>query len=259
MGKKADRINTIITILKEKNGATVKDLAITLNVSEMTIRRDLEFLNDNNIVNNVYGAAIYNNKNNVDMIDSQYDLNSAKNSRSIHKNKIGKLAATLIEQGDTIIIDTGSTTEKLAYHIPLDKNIHVLCYNINIMNTLILKPNVKLTFSGGFYHSDTQMCESPENVHTIQMTRASKVFISAAGVHKSLGLTCATNYESPMKRAIIESSNQKILLCDSSKFGVIKSSYFANFEEIDIIVTDTLLTQDWIDIIERSKIELYMV
>ncbi|MDU5176048.1 DeoR family transcriptional regulator, partial [Clostridium sp.] len=74
MSKKLQRANKIIDILKEKNGATVKELSLTLGVSEMTIRRDLEILKSNNIINNVYGAAIYNPSNNIEKLESFYDI-----------------------------------------------------------------------------------------------------------------------------------------------------------------------------------------
>ena len=117
MSKKLDRTNKLIEILKEKNGASVKELANILKVSEMTIRRDLEFLKSNNIVTKVYGATIYNPSNSIDKLSSNYDINDELIKFEHEKNKIGKAAAKLIKNNDVIIIDTGTTTEKLAMNI----------------------------------------------------------------------------------------------------------------------------------------------
>ncbi|MGL4329105.1 MAG: DeoR family transcriptional regulator, partial [Clostridium sp.] len=88
MSKKLDRTNKLIEILKEKNGASVKELANILKVSEMTIRRDLEFLKSNNIVTKVYGATIYNPSNSIDKLSSNYDINDELIKFEHEKNKI---------------------------------------------------------------------------------------------------------------------------------------------------------------------------
>lgn len=245
MNKKLQRANKIIDILKEKNGATVKELALTLKVSEMTIRRDLEILKSNNIINNVYGAAIYNPSNNIEKLESFYDIENELIKHENEKIKIGKAAAGLINQDDIIIIDTGTTTEKLAEFIDNNLNISVLIYNTNILMALSKKKNIELIFSGGYFHPNTMMFESPEGISLIEKTRATKVFVSAAGIHENLGVTCSNNYEVLTKQAIIKSSVEKILLVDSEKFGVVKSSYFAELTDFDTIITDNKITPKW--------------
>ena len=245
MSKKLQRANKIIDILKEKNGATVKELALTLGVSEMTIRRDLEVLKSNNIINNVYGPAIYNPSNNIERLESFYDIENEVVKNENEKIKIGKAAAGLINQEDIVIIDTGTTTEKLAHFIDNELNISVLIYNTNILMALSKKKNIKLIFSGGYFHPNTMMFESPEGISLIEKTRATKVFVSAAGVHENLGVTCSNNYEVLTKQAMIKSSVEKILLVDSQKFGIVKSSYFADISDFDTIITDSGISDEW--------------
>ena len=258
MNKKIQRANKIIEILKENNGATVKYLASTLGVSEMTIRRDLDVLKSNNIVKNVYGATIYNPSNNIQELGPSYDIVNEIIKNKDEKSKIGQAAANLIKENDIIIIDTGTTTENLAQNIDNNLKLTVLCYNINILNVLRNKKNINLIFSGGYFHPNTQMFESPEGISLIQKTRATKVFVSAAGIHKQLGITCSNNYEVSTKRAIIESSVEKILLVDSEKFDTVKSSYFADLDDFDVIITDDKLPQKWIDHINNLDIKLIM-
>ncbi|ROR31883.1 DeoR family transcriptional regulator [Mobilisporobacter senegalensis] len=259
MSKKLDRLNQIISIIKEKNGATVKELASIFGVSEMTIRRDLAILESQNIVNNVYGAVIYNPSNAKENLEKNYSLNSAKIANDPEKARIGKYAASLINDNDVVIIDTGSTTEKLAANIPNTLLATVLCFNINILNRLVNKENLKLIFAGGYFHPNTQMFESSEGISLIKSTRAAKVFVSAAGIHEKLGVTCATNYEVPTKNAIMKSAVDKILLADSSKFGMVRSSYFAELSDFQTIITDSKLSSGWIDYIRKIGIELIML
>lgn len=250
MSKKLQRANKIIEILKEKNGATVKELALTFGVSEMTIRRDLEILKSNNIINNVYGAAIYNPSNNIEKLDSYYNIEHEFIRQETEKTIIGKAAAALIKEDDIIIIDTGTTTEKLAESINNDLNIKALIYNTNILMALHKKKNINLIFSGGYFHPNTMMFESPEGISLIEKIRATKVFVSASGVHENLGVTCSNSYEVPTKQAIIKSSVEKILLVDSKKFGIVKSSYFADLNDFNTIITDSGISPEW-----RNKIE----
>lgn len=258
MGKRYDRINEIIGVLKEKNGATVKDLAAYFHVSEMTIRRDLNVLKSKNIVNNVYGAAIFNPAGPMGL-DKDYTLDFAYERMEAEKIRIGQAAAAMITDDDVVIIDTGSTTEKLANAVSPDSKASIYCYNLNIMNYLANKKNIHLACAGGYFHPNTQMLESSDGISFIRSIRATKAFISAAGIHETLGITCATNYESPTKRAVIDSSAQRILLVDSSKFDQVKSAYFADLKTFHTVVTDHGVSQRWREIIESSGCRLILV
>ncbi|SHO52529.1 DeoR/GlpR family DNA-binding transcription regulator [Anaerocolumna xylanovorans] len=259
MSKKLDRLNQIATIVREKNGATVKELAAQFRVSEMTIRRDLSILESRHIINNVYGAAIYNPSSDTEVIENPYSLSNAKITKDSEKSRIGNFAASLINEEDVVIIDTGSTTEKLAMNINDSLHATILCFNINILNSLVDKENIKIIVPGGYFHHNTQMFESREGILLIKSIRATKVFVSAAGIHEKLGITCAANYEVPTKSAIMQSAVEKILLADSSKFGVVKSSFFADLSDFQMIVTDSALSDGWIDYINKLGIKLIMV
>lgn len=257
MKKKFERLNSLINILKENNGASVRELSAALNVSDMTIRRDLELLKHKNLVINNYGAFFYNYTNNKEIEDT-YALNSAAIENPSQKYLIGRYAAGYISEQDILIIDTGTTTEAFAREIPNEINATILCYNRNILNLLYNKPNISLIFAGGYYHPNTEMFESSEGLSLISHTRANKVFISAAGIHETLGVTCSNNYEIAAKQAIFKSGVEKILLADSSKFSVVKSSYFANLCDFDTIITDSGITDKWIQIIKELGITLHI-
>jgi len=260
MGKKFERMNELVKILKESQGASAKELSVRFNVSEMTIRRDLELLVSQNKIINQYGAFFYNEAGkSINTSDDKYALNKASASHTKEKQTIGSFAATLIKDDDILIIDTGSTTEFLARFLPDHLKATVLCYNRNILNYLVDKSSISIIFAGGYYHANTEMFESIEGLSLINHTRANKIFISAAGIHETLGVTCANSYEIATKKAIFKSGVEKILLVDSSKFSVIKSSHFANIEDFDMIITDSGIDQKWIEIIHSKSIKLHIV
>lgn len=258
MNKKKKRINQILTILKEKKNISVKDMASLFHVSEMTIRRDLSTLKNNNLINRSYGYAVYSGTS-ADEPGNDYELSTERIKQDAEKDKIGSFATSLISPGDILIIDSGSTTDKLVKYIPDDLDITVLCYNYSLLSQLIKKRGVRLLFAGGYFHPRVEMFESPQGIAFIESIRATKLFLSAYGIHEKLGMTCAHNYEVLTKRAGIKSALTKILLADSSKFGKVRTAYFAQLEEIDVIVTDSGLSPEWKAIIEQAEIELHIV
>jgi DeoR family transcriptional regulator, deoxyribose operon repressor len=259
MSNRSERLNKIIAILKENETMPVRRLASMLGVSEMTIRRDLNTLKNESIVDRSYGTATYRRNPVVENTVSNYELYSAKIQHNEEKDRIGRFAATLIEPGDVVIIDSGSTADKLARYMPEDMDITVLCYNYNVLSCLINKTLTKLIFPGGYYHPTEQLFESPQSIELISEIRATKAFISATGVHEKLGITCANNYEVPNKRTAIQSAQTKILITDSSKFGKVSPAYFAQLSEMDMIITDSGLSPEWKNFIQRADIKLSIV
>ena len=174
------------------------------------------------------------------------------------KMRIGQNAASLIEPNDTVIIDVGSTTEYLAKFMREDIPVTILCYALNILAEIYRKRNCSPIFSGGYFHENTLMFESPEGINLIRRTRVDKAFISAAGIHAELGVTCANPYELETKKAVLSSSKTKILLADSTKFHKTKIAYFAELKDFDMIITDIDLDEEYKKILRKLKIKLLL-
>jgi len=103
------------------------------------------------------------------------------------------------------------------------------------------------------------MFESTEGLQTIKNFRATKAFISAAGINAQFGVTCSNSYERKTKKVVIRSSMRKILIADSSKFGEIRSDYFAELSDFDEIITDSQIPQEYMDLIKELDITLRIV
>ena len=252
--KKAERQEEILQILQKKNGASMKYLAQKLNVSDMTIRRDLSELEFREAVTLIQGVAIYNHP--VVPANKEYNIAEASDIHRNEKNKIGQKAAALLEKDDVIIIDTGTTTEYLARHIPADLRLTALCYNKNTLIELTKRSNIKIIMPGGYYHPNTQMFESPEGLSIIKRTCANKAFISAAGITPKLDVTCMDQYEIDAKKTAIQSSIMKILVADSSKFDKICPALFARVSDFDVLVTDGNLSREWRDRLQEEGIRI---
>lgn len=257
--KRSLRMNKLIAMLKENESVSVKELAERLNVSEMTIRRDLKTLKEDDIIERIHGGASLVKSNRVETQYDNYELYSEKVRMNEEKERIGKYAASLVTEGDVFIIDTGSTTDKLAKYVPEDIDITVLCYNYNVLSYLVQKPRARIIFPGGYFHPNGQFFESPQGIELIEAIRVNKIFISASGVHESLGITCANNYEVLTKRTALQMAQTRILVADSSKFGQIRPAYFAQLSEIDMIITDDGINEEWREIIANHDIQLKIV
>jgi DeoR family deoxyribose operon repressor len=249
MYNKLGRINQIVDVLRERNGSSIRDLAQEFMVSEMTIRRDLERLRQDNIVSLVHGAAIY----------KSYNLDLEKGVNLSEKERIGKAAAKRIQMDDTIIIDIGTTTEHLARHIPQNSSISALCFTMNSLVEIYNKNIKSFIIGGGSFHPDTQLFESPETIELIRRTRATKFFVSAAGINRKLELTTVNFYEVAVKQTCIQHADQKFLLVDSTKFDKVKPAYFAHLNDINVVITDSGIRKEWVHILEDMGIEVEIV
>jgi DeoR family deoxyribose operon repressor len=259
MARSDYRADFILNKLSTNGFVSVKELSKKLEVSEMTIRRDLRELSKSNIVTLIPGGAILKKNPPMDKDEEKYLIQAAESLMLEEKIKISRKAASLIEPNDVIVIDTGSTTENLPKFIPENMPLTIICYALNILFNVYENKNWKLVFPGGYFHNNTLMFESLEGIGIIKRIRANKAFISAAGVSEKLGVTCATDYEKETKRAVIDSSDVKILLIDSTKFGKVKISHFADLTDFDIIITDTGISKEFVNIIKNIGIKLYIV
>ncbi len=181
MSKTDKRRQKILDVVKRERAKGLVDLAGLLGVSYMTIRRDMKEMEAEGKLSVINGVAVAG----TDPLlanDRPYTLASAGAQMVDEKDRIGRKAVSFIENNDVIIIDTGSTTEFVAKHLPADMNITIICYTINILIEVYKRPNCQIVFPGGFFHDNTLMFESPEGLALIKRNRANKAFISATGL-----------------------------------------------------------------------------
>ena len=253
---RAGRLNTIMQTLQINRAASVQELSEQLKVSHMTVRRDLASLVQEEKVRVLHGSVILHPKSDIRQNESYYSLIAAGAEHPDLKRRIGQLAASLIEPEDTLLIDVGSTTEYLAKYLPENIPYTVLCFSLNVVSETVRRKNCKTLFAGGLFHENTLMFEGSESLHMIGNFRATKAFISASGANGQFGVTCMNGYERETKKAIIQSSMRKILLVDSSKFGVIRSDYFAKLSDFEEIVTDAGIPKEYEQLIKSLGIVL---
>ncbi len=242
--KRQSRLDYLQDLITEANSITIKDLADKLDVSVMTIRRDMEVLQEAGLVRTYRGGVIVSERNTRKPGSKGYSLTSAETANVDEKRGIAKLAASLIDDGDVVFFDAGSTVELILEYVNPNLEMTVLCYSLNILNLVANRKNTRIIFSGGIFHPDSENFESPEGLQLLSRNRSSKAFISANGIRVDLGVTSSGQFEVPIKRAAIENSAQSYLVADSSKCGLVRTGHFAEVNDFSSIITDWELGED---------------
>ncbi len=252
---KQERIQRIVETLRTQDlgVSSIRELAGRLAVSEMTIRRDLELLASDNVVRLVHAGAVLVAP---EASAPRYSLAEAGARMAEEKRRIGRRAAALIQPQDIVIVDSGSTTECLVQAIPDGLPLTLICFSLNVLVEAHRNKECRIVFAGGALHENTLMFESPEGAQLIRRYRANKAFLSASGLNERLGVTCANSYEVETKQAAIASSLERILVADSSKFGRIHPSHFAELRDFSVLVTDAGLPAESAEFLRANRIEV---
>jgi len=231
----AERREAILLLLEKKSRVNVDYLATHFGVSRSSIRRDLSQLRQHGLLTRTYGGAVI-----VNGTGGETPFIERQVANFVEKNQIGKAAAQLVAEGDTIFIDGGTTTECMLPYLA-DKRITVVTYGLNIINRLSLNHNVTLIAIGGTLHTDSLTFSGMLALHSIHTYNIhfDKAFLAASGVSAVAGITNASLEEIPIKRKAIEAGQHNILLVDASKIGVIRAGFVAPLYEINQLITGT--------------------
>jgi len=249
------RRNRIIELLKENHSISVSDLCEILEASEATIRRDLSILENSGKLERTHGGAIYNESNRINIEDV---LSSREGKFLLEKQFIAKKAFDLLENHDTIVLDAGTTTYELAYLIG-QSNLHltIVTNSMIVFKELAKNPNVELIILGGKVRTNTLASVGSAAVELMQRLFVDKAFLGTNGISLNEGFTTTDMDEAGIKRAMIQSSKQRIILADNSKFNKVYINQFAPVSMVDVIVTDNQTNQELLnEFIERYDIKV---
>ena len=229
----AERHRRIVELLNQHGTVRVSTLSESFKVSELTIRRDLEYLEDNGILERTYGGAIYSHRLAMEPLFTEKDR-----LRREEKERIATAAAGMVEDGETIFIHSGSTTLRMFRHLSGRKNLRVVTSNAA---AVLEARNLDLDvyFTGGQYRKVSNSLVGPLARRFLQQFNANKCFIGVDGVSGKYGLTTPSIDEAEMGRTMIEQTHgAKIVLSDSSKFGKVADAVTAPLAMVDYIIVD---------------------
>ena len=246
-----ERRQSLLDILRKQPGLRVPELAIALDVSEGTVRNDLNALEVEGRLKRVHGGAILNDQ-------DQFQNNSFV--RRYKQNVAAKLAiareaALLVNDGDSILLDASSTAYYFAKALSERHRLRVMTNGFEVARELAQNSSNIVILIGGVVNNESSSVTGLLSEHIIEELHIQKTFLSCSGFSLERGMTEVHLAEAQLKRKVIESSQQLFALVDSSKFGKEDLTSFARPEKIDRLFTDTHLSPDWAERLGRAGIE----
>jgi DeoR/GlpR family transcriptional regulator of sugar metabolism len=225
-----DRQSEILLFIKEKGSASIADMAVHFGVSEMTVRRGLHKLADAGLVIRTPGGAMAIPSGSM---ERSFLERSAKMSGA--KDAIGREAAALVQDGEIIVLDSGTTTRYLARYLAAKHNVTVVTTSLAVLEELAGNNSVQVRLTGGVYRRASHDLTGSAVMEALSGIHADKVFFGAAAISFQKGVM---NYDAEMPRAFLRSARERILVLDSSKIGTEAVYRLCAVEKCDLVVTD---------------------
>jgi DeoR family transcriptional regulator of aga operon len=234
MSSTVDRRAEIMKQLEQEEQVNVLELSRQFNVSEVTIRKDLSHLEKKNILIRSRGGAMKRSMLNIDL--SIYD----RRRQNIKlKAAIGAAAAGMINNGETILLDTGTTVMELARNLPKKIEITVITNSIDITFRLAEFPNIRVIMPGGILRRNSLALVGEQTAESLRNFYCDKYFLSADGVDVERGMLTTNIEEAALARINIKNSQKVFALIDSSKFQSKGITAIAPLAQIDTLITDS--------------------
>ena len=229
------------------------DLMNLLETSEATVRRDLEWLERKGILERTHGGAALSQRM---LFEQEYQQRAQHNPDE--KKRIGELAASLIEDGDIVFINSGTTATQVIRHIRRDLRITIFTNNVSAIVD-IGDPGFHYFLTGGEYQSRSNSLAGRFALDNLGLVYANKVILGVDGVSLKHGCTVPTDPEAEVVRRMIErTKGQVIIVADHSKWGVVSNFQIANIDEIDKLITDEGFSKSAVEYLAEHSIEVLM-
>ena len=238
----AERRNLILERLQEEKKVVVSELSELYDVSEETIRRDLDKLEKEVIASKTYGGAVLVENNNVDM---PFSVRQKRNMQG--KQIIAGIIQELIQDGDHIIVDPSTTAVSIVNALKGKKELTIVTNSIEVLMELSDVSGWDVISTGGTLKENYLALVGPKALEGIHSFNADKVILSCKGIDMVKGITDANEMFSQVKKAMLHSAKQKILAVDYTKFEEVAFSKICDVTDLDMVVTDVKPSEAWME------------
>jgi DeoR family fructose operon transcriptional repressor len=246
------RQHQIYMLALREGSVDVADLARRYGVTTETIRRDLSDMQERQLLRRVHGGAVpIERMNHEPMVDARDMVNAEE------KLRIATQAVAEVPERGSVIIDSGSTGQRLAQVFPVDRDVHVVTNSLVTALTLSRRGLRDVTVLGGSVRTSRLAMVDETTPRELDHMVIDVLFISCDGLSFQHGLTTPYREEHTLKRAMIERAHRLVALVDQSKFGNVQMFSFAKFDEIDVLVTDTRADAEAVDFLSSHGITVH--
>lgn len=248
-----ERKREILAILQREKSVLVSELSQKYDVTEETIRRDLDKLEKEGYVKKTYGGAILKQKINEDI-----PFKVREKTNISQKQKIAKTVVSMIEDGESIMLDSSSTSFMIARSLKHFHDLTVITNSVEILIELSRNKNIKIISTGGLLRESAFSLGGSDATHFLSKFNVDKTILSCKGINMQKGITESNEVEAEMKSTMRECAKQTIWAIDSSKFDKISFITFNQFREGDIVVTETNPSDEWRNYLEEKNVKLFI-
>ncbi|HXW73929.1 MAG TPA: DeoR/GlpR family DNA-binding transcription regulator [Steroidobacteraceae bacterium] len=249
-----ERRRRICELLRAEGRVTVEALAARFGTSQVTIRADLSTLESNGALTRTHGGAL-------SVPDVDQPLNVKQLQHHAEKLRIAEAAAALIRDGETLILDSGTTTAEIARRIrTLDlKSVNVITNALNIAALLIEVPSVRLIMPGGILRRESNSLSGPMAEAALDTLQANRLYLGADGIDPQIGIMTPHLAEAELNAKMIAISRQVVVVADSSKFARSNISLIARVEQLHMLITDRAAPVEAVEQLQQRGVEVRLV
>lgn len=251
-----ERHQAILGLIRRSESVRVSDLAELLNVSESTIRTDLELLDEQGLLVRIRGGAIAKTPDPAGSSAASSQLMQRVLSHADEKQRIAHAAAGMIEDGDVIMLDASSTILHLAPYLQDRRNLTVFTNGIDVARALVREPSNTVIILGGILRPNGNSITGEISKDLLRKYRIQTAFVSCSGFTPERGFFEMNLQEAQMKTLMLEASERRVALLDSSKMGEAGLTTFGALVDFDCLVTDEHIEPDLIEQIRQQKVQV---
>ncbi|MFB6673042.1 DeoR/GlpR family DNA-binding transcription regulator [Streptomyces sp. NPDC057684] len=246
-----ERQQEILRLARDGGRVDVLSLAEEFQVTAETIRRDLKTLDRAGLVRRVHGGAIP-----AGRLDFEPDVAEREATAADEKDRIARLALAELPEDGTVILDAGTTVARLAGALPLESTLTVVTHGLPVAARLADHPGIQLHLVGGRVRHRTRAAVDAWALRAYGEIRADVLFLAANGFSAEHGLTTPDLAEAAVKRAAVSAARRVVLLADSAKYGQEHFARFGDLGDVDVLITDSGLSDADAAVIEKGGTEV---
>lgn len=247
----AKRHQYILNKLKEYGFVNVGELSEELNVSLVTIRKDLKILESRKLLHRSHGSASLN-----DPFISERNIHDKEKLWAEQKNRIAQRALEFVESNSSIILASGSTILELARQLISIKPLSVITASLNVAQVLNINPDIEIHQLGGVIRKSSNSAVGPFAERMMEGFSCSKLFLGVDGIDPDYGLTTTNALEASLNQVMIRSTQKVIVLADSSKFGRRGFGKICDLSSVDFVITDSGISDSMVRRVESFGVEV---
>ncbi|BDU40009.1 transcriptional repressor AgaR [Vibrio nigripulchritudo] len=254
MSQTSKRRESILNRLNLNGSVSVGELSELHDVSLVTIRNDLDYLDEKGLLIRSHGGAI---RNQSSLAESSNKIKLTHHAPE--KMIIAKEAVKQIEPKDAIILGAGTTTEYIAKLIAEESDLTVMTNGLNIVTALSASPGLDVMITGGTLRCDSQSFYGPQAEASLKDYHFDKIFVGVDGIHMDHGITTHSEHEARLYRFMCESIKKTIVVTDSSKFGKVSVYKVIPCSTVDVLITDSGISEEHKQSLIDQNVEVIIV